>query len=239
MVMNEFPGSGQWLRLVWDAGVSPPVTRGLWDDERDWFRSLVSPGSVARYVLGVQDAGFMLSAGGGFVVNSPALPHIAVRKRAGAIDVFLGRVSRGADRALPQAPAAPAGPMVPAGRALPQDRPAGPARPVRVRLVWDAGISPSVTRGFEQAERDGFHSQDEGFTLSSGGGFVVNSPALPHLAVGTTVDAVIVLLVPVRPHPFPPVKEPRPFREPLFSRVRKPGPGSPVRERGFGFGPTG
>jgi hypothetical protein len=240
--MNEFPGSGQRVRLVWDAGISLslPVTRGLWQAERDWFRSLMSPGSGARNVLGVQDADFTLSAGGGFAVNSPALPHIAVRKSADAIYVFLGRVPRWADRAPTQAPAAPARPQVPADRATwVAAAPARPQAPVRVRLVWDAGISPPVTRGFEQAERDWFSSQDADFTLSTGDGFVVISPALPHIAVGNTADAVNVLLVPVRPHPFPPVKDFLPYHDPPFSRVRKPGPGTPVREPGFGFGPTG
>jgi hypothetical protein len=115
--------------------------------------------------------------------------------------------------------------------------------PVLVRIVWDAGISSPVTRGLRQDERDWFRSlvrpdsdarevpdvQDADSTLSAGDGFVVNSPALPRIAVGKTADAINVLLVPARPHPFPPVKKIRPFDE--------PGPFAPVRKLGFDFGP--
>ena len=112
--------------------------------------------------------------------------------------------------------------------------------PVRVRLVWDAGISPPVTRGLRRDERNWFSSlvspgsgarrvldvQDTSFTLSAGGGFVVNRPALPNIAVGKTANEIIVLMVPARPHPFPPVKKIRPFDE-------ERGPFSPVREPGI------
>ena len=223
------------VRIVWDAGISSPVTRGLRQDERDWFRSLVRPDSDARKVLDVQDAGFTLSAGGGFVVDSPGLPQIAVRKTADAIYVLLDRAPRWADRAPPFVPAAPAR-VVPAA-------PARPDTPVRVRLVWDARIRSPVTRELGQAGQDLFRAlvnpdpgarevpdvQDADSTLSAGDGFVVNSPALPRIAVGKTADAINVLLVPARPHPFPPVKKIRPFDE--------PGPFAPVRKLGFDFGP--
>jgi len=239
------------VRIVWDAGISSPVTRGLRQDERDWFRSLVRPDSDARKVLDVQDAGFTLSAGGGFVVDSPGLPQIAVRKTADAIYVLLDRAPRfpaAPARVVPAAPArvVPAAParVVPAApaRVVPA-APARPDTPVRVRLVWDARIRSPVTRELGQAGQDLFRAlvnpdpgarevpdvQDADSTLSAGDGFVVNSPALPRIAVGKTADAINVLLVPARPHPFPPVKKIRPFDE--------PGPFAPVRKLGFDFGP--
>ena len=117
--------------------------------------------------------------------------------------------------------------------------------PVRVRLVWDAGIPSPVTKGLGQAEQDLFRAivnpdpgarqvpdvQDADFTVCAGDGFVVDSPGLPHIAVGKTADVINVLLVPARLHPFPPVKTFRPFDE--------PGPGSPFRKPGSGFSPTG
>ena len=216
------------VRLVWDAGISSPVTRELGQAGQDWFRSLVSPDPGARKLPDVQDADFALSAEGGFVVDSPGLPHVAVRKTAEAIYVLLGRAPRWADGAPPLVPAAPA----------PHDT------PVRVRLVWDAGISSPVTRELGQAEQDWFRSlvspdpgarklpdvQDADFALSAEGGFVVDSPALPHIAVRKTAEAIYVLLVPAPPHPVSPVKKFRPFDE--------PGPGSPVRKPGSGFSPT-
>jgi hypothetical protein len=39
------------------------------------------------------------------------------------------------------------------------------------------------------------------FTHSTEDGFVVDSPALPRIAVGKTADAINVLLVPARPTP--------------------------------------
>jgi len=217
------------VRIVWDAGIPPPVTRGLEQAERDSFPSLVSPDPDARKVLDVQNAGFTLFGADGFVVESPALPQIvAVRKIADAIYVLLDLAPRWADRAPPLIPAAPA----------------PPDTPVRVRIVWDAGIPPPVTRGLRQAERDLFRAlvnpdpgarkvpdvQDADFPLSRGDGFVVNSPALPHIAVGKTADAINVLLVPARLHPFSPVKK--------ISPIYEPEPGSPVRKPGSDFGPA-
>lgn len=211
------------VRIVWDAGIRSPVTRGLRQDERDSFPSLVSPDPGALKVLDVQDAGFMLSKGDGFVVDSPGLPQIAVHKTADASYVLLDLAPRWADRAPGLIPAAPA----------------RPDTPVRVRLVWDAEIRSPVTRGLGKAEQDLFRAlvnpdpgarevpdvQEADFMLSTGDGFVVDSLALPHVAVGKTADAINVLLVPARPHPFPPVEK--------FSPV-----GSPVRKSASGFGPT-
>jgi hypothetical protein len=223
------PGMPVRVRIVWDAGIPPPVTRGLEQAERDLFPSLVSPDPGARKVLDVQNADFTLSGADGFVVESPALPQIvAVRKIADAIYVLLDLAPRWADRAPPLIPAAPA----------------PPDTPVRVRIVWDAGITPPVTRGLGQAERDLFRAlvnpdpgarkvpdvQDADFPLSTGDGFVVNSPALPHIAVGKTADAINVLLVPARLHPFSPVKK--------ISPIYEPEPGSPVRKPGSDFGPA-
>ena len=217
------------MRIVWDSGISSPVTRGLRQAEWDCFRSLVSPDPGAAKVLDVQDAGFTLSRGDGFVVDSPGLPQIAVRRTADAIYVLLGGAPRWADRAPPLVPAAPA----------PRDTPA------RVRLVWDAEIRSPVTRKLGQAEQDLFRAlvspdpaarkvpdvQDADFMLSAADGFAVNSPALPHIAVGRTADAINVLLVPAHLDPFSPVTKFRPFDE--------PGSGSPVRKPGSGFSPTG
>jgi hypothetical protein len=204
--------------------------------ERDAFPSLVSPDPGARKVLDVQNADFTLSGADGFVVESPALPQIvAVRKIADAnadvIYVLLDLAPRWADGA-------------------PSLEPAGPARPdtpVRVRIVWDAGIPPPVTRRLGQAERDLFRAlvnpdpgarkvpdvQEADFLLSTGDGFVVNSRPLPHIAVGKTADAINVLLVPPRSplFSFSPVEEIRP--------TRKPEPDSPVRNPGSGFRPWG
>ena len=58
--------------------------------------------------------------------------------------------------------------------------------------------------------------QDADFMLSAEGGFVVDSPPLPHVAVGRTADVINVLLVPARPGPFSPVKEFLPYDEPIF-----------------------
>lgn len=77
------------VRIFWDAAIPPPVTRRLGEDEWDWFRSLASPGPDARKVWGMQDRDFTLSAGDGFVVDSPALPPIAVVKSAGVVNVLL------------------------------------------------------------------------------------------------------------------------------------------------------
>jgi hypothetical protein len=77
------------VRIVWDAAIPRPVTRGLGQDARDWFRSLMSPGPGPRGLRDVQYAEFTLSAGGGFVVDSPALPQIAVGKTADVINVLL------------------------------------------------------------------------------------------------------------------------------------------------------
>jgi hypothetical protein len=109
-----------------------------------------------------------------------------------------------------------------------------------VRVVWGAGILPPVARGLGQAERDLFRalvSPDPGarkvpdvqgvdFTLSAGDGFVVDSPALPHIAVGKIADAINMLLVSARPDP--PV---------VISPLHDMGPGSPVRKPGSAFGP--
>jgi hypothetical protein len=107
--------------------------------------------------------------------------------------------------------------------------------PVRVRIVWDAGMPSPVARGLGQAERDWFRSpvgpgplgprtvrevQYVDFTLSVGDGFVVDSPALPHIAVGKIADAINVLLVPARPDrdpdPLSPVEKIRPYSNPVF-----------------------
>jgi hypothetical protein len=224
------------VRIVWDAAVLPPVARGLMQAERDWFLSLVSPGSGARKVLDVQDASFTLSGGDGFVVDNPALPQTAVGNFADATNVLVGRAPNRATRLEPARPAP---------STLKPARPADP--PVRVRLVWDAGIAPPVARGLMQAERDWFLSlvgpnpgahrvgdvQYMDFTLSAGGGFVVYGPGLPRIAVGKTADAINVLLVPDPPFPFSfsPVEEIRP--------TRRLEPDSPVRNPGSGFSPSG
>ena len=130
------------VRLVWDAGIPSPVTRELGQAEQDLFRALVNPDPGARQVLDMQDAGFTFSRGDGFVVDSPGLPQIAVGKAADAIYVLLGGAPRRADRAPPLVPATPA----------PRDT------PVRVRLVWDAGIPSPVTRELGQAEQDLFRA---------------------------------------------------------------------------------
>jgi hypothetical protein len=218
--MNEFPGPGQqptagWpvrVRLVWDARISPPVTRGLMQDERDWFRALVSPDSSARKVVDVQD--FTLSRGGGFAVDSPELPKITVRRTADAINVLLAWAAWWAEEVL-----------------------AGPVRhdtPVRARLVWDAAIRPPVIREWGEDEQDPFvplagpagwpkpvrtvdaagEHQAAAFTLSAGDGFVVDNPELPKIAVGRTADVINVLLVPARPDPSPP-SSPWRFRAPF------------------------
>jgi hypothetical protein len=236
--MNEFPADWPVLvRIVWDAGISPPVTKGLRQDERDWFRSLASPGSGARKVLGVQYADFRLSAGDGFVVDNPGLPQIAVKiadrdpvaapaqTRVVSVDVIyvlLDLAPRWADRAPPLIPADP-DPV---------------AAPVRVRLVWDAGIRSPVTRELGQAGQGLFGAlvnpdpgarglpdvQYADFRPSAGDGFVVDNPELPEIAVGRTADVINVLLVPADPGPFPPF---RPYGD--------MGP-FPVREPGFDFG---
>jgi hypothetical protein len=189
------------VRIVWDAGIPPPVVSGLGQAERDLFLSLVSPDSGARKVRDVQYMDFTLSPGDGFVLDSPAQPQIAVGKFADAINVLLGRAP---DRAPPLEPARPA--------------PYPPDPPVRVRIVWDAGIPPPVARGLRQAERDLFLSlvsRDPGapkvrdFTLSAGDGFVLDSPAQPQIAVGKFADAINVLLGrALPPDPFPPRRFP-------------------------------
>jgi hypothetical protein len=220
------------VRIVWDAGIPPPVAWELGQAERDKFRALVRPNPGFK----VRD--FTLSAGDGFVLDRPPRPPIAVRKTADAIYMLLGRAPRWADRA-PRLVAA---------------RPGPPDTPVRVRIVWDAGIPPPVARELGQAERDLFRAlvrPDPGarkvpdvryrdFTLSAGGGFVVDRQALPHIAVGKAADAVNMLLVPARPDPNPdPDSFPlRPYDDMgPFSPVRKPESDSPVREPGSDFGP--
>src|SRR5579859_994626 len=100
---------------------------------------------------------------------------------------------------------------------------AGPARPdmpVRVRIVWDAGIPAPVARGLGQAERDLFLSlvspdpgarKERDVTLSAGNGIALDGPERLQIAVGNFADAISVLLCrALYPEPFPPVKMPRP-----------------------------
>jgi hypothetical protein len=54
------------------------------------------------------------------------------------------------------------------------------------------------------------------YTLSAEDGFVLDSPALPHIAVGRIADAINVLLVPAYSDPFSPVEEIRPHSNPVF-----------------------
>ena len=207
------------VRIVWDAGMSSPVARGLGQAERDWFRSLVGPGPGAWKVRDVTK-----SALEGFVLDSPAQHQIAVQKIANTMIVFLGQAPRLADR----------GPF--AAAPAPRDTPPG------VRLVWDVGMSSPATRKLGMAERDWFGSvrgpgppgphrvrdvQYLDFTLSAEDGFVVDSPALPHIAVDKTADEINVLLVPARP------RDPLPFPPAEISPLHKPGPGSPVRNPGI------
>ena len=207
--------------------MSSPVARGLGQAERDWFRSLVGPGPGAWQVRDVTKSALQ-----GFVLDSPAQHQIAVHKIANTMIVFLGQAPRLADTGpLPAAPA-------------PRDTPPG------VRLVWDAGMSSPVIRELGLAESNWFlplwgpgppgpymvrDVQYLDFTLSAEDGFAVDSPALPHIAVDKTADAINVLLVPARPDPdpfsFSPVKEIRP--------ARKPEPGSPARKPGSDFRPWG
>ena len=123
------------VRIVWDAGMSSPVARGLGQAERDWFRSLVGPGPGAWKVRDVTK-----SALEGFVLDSPAQHQIAVQKIANTMIVFLGQAPRLADR----------GPF--AAAPAPRDTPPG------VRLVWDVGMSSPATRELGMAERDWFGS---------------------------------------------------------------------------------
>lgn len=117
-----------------------------------------------------------------------------------------------------------------------------PDTPVGVRIAWHSGMSSSpVARRLEQAEREWFSSlagpgpltvpdaQYLDFTLSAQDGFVVDSAALPHIAVAKTKDAISVCLAPARPD----------FRPAEISPLYDMGPGSPVRNPGSGFGPTG
>ena len=194
------------MRIVWDAGIPPPVARELEQAERDLFRSRVSPDPGARKVRD-----FTLSAGDGFLVDIPGRPQIAVGKIADAIYMLLGGASRWVDRVPP---------VVPAGPGLPDT-------PVRVRIVWDAGITFPVVRELGQAEWDLFRARvrpDPGarkvpdvrrvnFTLSAGDGFVVDSPALPRIAVGKIADAINLLLVRACRAPFLPA-ELSPLHEP-------------------------
>ena len=219
----RFPAQVQ-VGVAWDAEISSSGVRWLRQAERDLFPALVSPDPATRKVWDCT-----LSNRDGFVVDSPAQPQIAVYKTDVAIYMLLGREPRWADRKPPLIPAAPA----------------WPDTPVRVRIVWDAGIRPTVVRDLGQAERDLFRAllhQDPGarkvldvqggnFTLSTGAGFVVDSPELPHIAVGKTADAINVLLVPAGTDPFTlrPYQDIRPYHD--------MGPGSPVRKPGSDLGP--
>jgi hypothetical protein len=186
-----------WVHIVCDAGIASPVARELGqDEERDLFRALarLDPGAWK-----VRD--FTLSAGDGFVLDSPARSQIAVRKTGDEVYALLGGEPRWADKAPPLVPASPA----------------RPSTPVRVRIVWDAGIPSPVARELGQPERDLFRAlvspdpdarrlpdvQYADFRLSAGGGFVVDNPELPQIAVGKNADAINVLLVPDRSDPFP------------------------------------
>jgi hypothetical protein len=229
---QEAPARGQAVPADWparvyivrDARIPPPVARELRQaEEQDLFRTLASLDTGAWKVRD-----FTLSAGDGFVVDNPELPQIAIRKTGSSalrpaheVYALLGGEPRWADRALPLIPG----------------EPGLPDTPVRVCIVWDARIPPPVVRGLGQAERDLFRAlmsrgpgvrkvpdvQRANFTLSTGDGFVVNSPALRDIAVGKTADAINLLLVwPLRySDPFPPVeplyptqgpyRRPRPF----------------------------
>ena len=200
-----------WVHVVcvWDAGIPPPVARELRQAERDLFRALASPDPGAWKVRD-----FTLSAGDGFVVDSPARSQIAVRKTGDEVYALLGREPQWADLTPPLIPA----------------RPAQPDTPVRVRIVWDAGIPPPVAGELGQAERDLFRalvSPDPGarrlpdvqyvdFWLSAGDGFVVDNPELPQIAVSKAADGINMLLVPDRsdpftPRPHDPIQPIRPF----------------------------
>jgi hypothetical protein len=147
---------------------------------------------------------FTLSRNDGFVLDSPALPQIAVGNFAGAINVLLGP-PRPPDR-LPLVPARPAWHGT-----------------IRVRIIWDAGIPPDIRRlgnaewdlfsyvGYNPVDADEVrrgvqHSkvwdvQCRGFTLSAEGGFVLDSPALPLIAVGNFAGAINMSLRPPRSDP--------------------------------------
>src|SRR5579859_8125560 len=79
------------VRIVWDAGIPPPVARGLGQAERDLFLSLVSPDPGARKVRDVQYRDFTLSAGDGTALDRPERLQIAVGNFADAISVLLCR----------------------------------------------------------------------------------------------------------------------------------------------------
>jgi hypothetical protein len=217
------------MRIIWEAGIQPPDIKRLGKAERDLFLSLAGPDPGAREVRDAQFWDFTLSRKDGFVLDSPALPQIAVEKVAGSMNVLLG----------PPTPPDTL-PLVPA-------RPAWPGT-IRVRIIWDAGIPPDIRR-LGKDERDLFsymgynpvdadevqrgvqHSrvwnvQCRAFTLSAEDGFVLDSPALPLIAVGNFAGAINVLLRRARrPDPPPPDRSPpdpfslgklRPHADPIF-----------------------
>lgn len=212
------------VRIVWDAGIPPPVAGWLGQDDRGLLGALASPKSGAWQVRD-----FTKSAAPGFVLDIPAQRQIALRKGENVIMVLLGHVPRPADWA---------------GRV-----PAAPARPVMsvpVRIVWDAGITCPPDRGLGRAEWHVLRSLENlgpgprtvrdvqyvDFMLSAGNGFVVDSQELPQIAVGKTADAINVLLIPAPPDPDP---DPDHF---LLRPHHDMGPfGCPVRDPGSEFEP--
>jgi hypothetical protein len=181
---------GGWGRTIW----------GL-------LGALVNPDPVAWEVEHVTK-----SARDGFALVGSARTQIAIHKSEGVIMVLLGQLPWPADWAGP-VPAAPA----------------RPDTPVRVRIVRDAEILPLIARELGQAEQALFGSlaslgpgprtvrdvQYVDFTLAAGDGFVVDSPALPQIAVGKTADAINVLLIPALSDRAPdpdPDPDPFPFR---------------------------
>ena len=125
VTMNEFADQGRvlparpvgqpprpadtpvWVHVVcvWDAGIPPPVARELRQAERDLFRALASPDPGAWKVRD-----FTLSAGDGFVLDSPARSQIAVRKTEDEVYALLGREPQWADKTPPLIRLDPPGP---------------------------------------------------------------------------------------------------------------------------------
>jgi hypothetical protein len=107
------------VRIVCEAGITPPPARGLGQAERNLFRSLASLGPGPGRVRDVQYVDFTLAAGNGFVVDSPELPQIAVGKTADAINVLLVSAAPGPDPDPGPFPLRPHGDMGPFCRPRP------------------------------------------------------------------------------------------------------------------------
>ena len=215
-MMNKLPDQGHdtpvRVRIIWDAGIAPPVGRWLEQAERDLFLSLARPHPGARKVRDVQFRDFTLPAGdiflwaeGGFAFDSPAQHQIAVGKIGGVINVLLGH---------PRLPDE----LVPA-------HPGTPDAPVLVRVIWDAGIAPPVARGGWSRPSGSCFSCSRAWvpaptTCGACSTGTSRSPQeadlcsiarhCPPIAVGKSAGAVNVLLRwPPSPDPFLPVEPPR------------------------------